>query len=147
MITPIIASITRELVRSVPPLAKEGAAALGLTPSESVRTVTLPYIRTGVIAAAILGWARAIGETIAVLLISGNLLGAYPKSIFDPFSTMAAAIAALLDSALTDATGMAVHALAEVGLVLLALTLVTNILGRWVARRFSDSSLPVGRGV
>jgi phosphate transport system permease protein len=147
MITPIIASITRELVRSVPPLAKEGAAALGLTPSESVRTVTLPYIKTGVIAAAILGWARAIGETIAVLLISGNLLGAYPKSIFDPFSTMAAAIAALLDSALTDSTGMAVHALAEVGLVLLALTLVTNILGRWVARRFSDSSLPVGRGV
>jgi phosphate transport system permease protein len=147
MIIPIVASITRELVRSVPPLAKEGAAALGLTPSESVRNVTVPYIRTGVIAAAVLGWARALGETIAVLLISGNLLGAYPKSIFDPFSTMAATIAAELDSALTDSTGMAVHALAYVGLVLLAVTLITNFIGRLIARRFSDQGLPVGRGV
>jgi len=147
MIIPIIASITRELVRSVPPLAKEGAVALGLTPSEVVRFVTIPYIRTGVIAASILGWARALGETIAVLIIGGDLLGSYPKSIFDPFSTIAATIAALLDSALTDATGMAVHALAEVGLVLLVVTLATNLGGRLLTRRFSDAGLPVGRGV
>jgi phosphate transport system permease protein len=147
MIIPIIASITRELVRGVPAISKEGAVALGLTPSETVRSVTIPYIRTGVIAASILGWARALGETIAVLIISGNALGVYPHSIFDAFTSMAAAIAALLDSALTDTTHMATAALAEVGLVLLAFTLITNFAGRLVARRFSDAGLPVGRGV
>lgn len=147
MIIPIIASITRELVRAVPEISKEGAAALGLTPVETVRFVILPYIRTGVIAAAILGWARALGETIAVLIISGNALSTYPHSVFDPFSTIASTIAAFLDSALTDATGMAVHALAEVGLVLLVVTMITNFGGRLIANRFSDEGLPVGRGI
>lgn len=147
MIIPIVASITRELVRAVPEVSKEGAYALGLTPTETVRFVTIPYIRSGLIAAAILGWARALGETIAVLVISGDALNIYPHNIFAPFSTMAATIAAFLDSALTDSTGMALHALAEVGLVLLGLTLFTNFAGRLVARRFSDTGLPVGRGV
>jgi phosphate transport system permease protein len=146
MIVPIIASITRELVRSVPVISKEGAVALGLTPAESVRFVTIPYVRTGVVAAAVLGWARALGETIAVLLISGNAV-TIPHSVFDPFTTMAASIAALLDGALQDSTGMDVHALAEVGLVLLGVTMVTNFAGRLLTRRFSDAGLPVGRGV
>lgn len=147
MIIPIIASTTRELVRSVPPVSKEGATALGLTSSETVRIVTIPFIRTGVLAAAVLGLARALGETIAVLIISGNFLNAYPHSIFDPFSTMASTIAAFLDAALTDSTGMAVRALAEVGLVLLLITLIANLAGRLLTRRFSDVGLPVGRGV
>jgi phosphate transport system permease protein len=147
MIVPIIASITRELIRAVPPMTKEGAYALGLTPSETVRVVTVPFVRTGVIAAAILGWARALGETIAVLIISGDALNIYPHSIFDPFSTMAGTIAAILDGALTDSTHMAVHALAEVGLVLLGVTLLANLGGRLLTRRFSDTGLPVGRGV
>lgn len=147
MIIPIIASITRELVRAVPEVSKEGAIALGLTPFETVRHVVIPYIRTGIIAAAILGWARALGETIAVLIISGNALNIYPHSVFDPFSTMAGTIAAVLDGALTDSTGMAVHALAEVGLVLLVLTLLTNFVGRLLTRKFSAQGLPIGRGV
>lgn len=147
MIVPIIASTTRELVRSVPAVSKEGATALGLTSSEAVRIVTIPFIRTGVFAAAVLGLARALGETIAVLIISGNFLNAYPGSIFSSFSTMASTIAAFLDSALTDSTGMAVHALAEVGLVLLVITLVANLAGRLLTRRFSAVGLPVGRGV
>ncbi len=147
MVVPIVAATTRELIHSVPVLTKEGATALGLTPLESVRVVTIPFIRTGIIAAALLGWGRALGETIAVLLISGNFLNAYPKSIFSSFSTMASTIAALLDGALTDATGMAVHALAELGLVLLVITLLTNLAGRLVARRLRGPGLPVGRGV
>ena len=147
MIIPIVASVSRELIRAVPTTSKEGALALALTPTETVRYVTIPYIRTGLIAAAVLGWARALGETIAVLIISGNALNIYPHSIFDPFSTMASTIAAFLDSALTDSTGMAIHALAEVGLVLLAFTLLTNFGGRLLTRRFSDAGLPVGRGV
>lgn len=147
MVVPIIASITRELVRSVPRLSKEGALALGLTGSETVRVVTVPFIRNGILAASILGLARALGETIAVLIISGNALNIYPHSIFAPFSTMASTIAAILDGALTDSTGMALHALAEVGLVLLLITLVTNLAGRLLTRRFSGAGLPVGRGV
>ncbi|MGI8752758.1 MAG: phosphate ABC transporter permease subunit PstC [Acidimicrobiales bacterium] len=147
MIIPIVAATTRELIRSVPQLTKEGAVALGLTASESVRLVTLPFIRTGVIAAAFLGWGRALGETIAVLLISGNATSDYPSSIFAPFATMASTIAALLDQALNDSTKMGVHALAELGLVLLAVTLITNFTGRLIARRFSGGPLPVGRGV
>lgn len=146
MIVPIIASITRELVRSVPVVSKEGAVALGLTPMETVRFVTLPYVKTGIAAAAVLGWARALGETIAVLLISGDQL-VVPRSVFDPFTSMAAAIAQLLDTALQDPTRMDVHALGYVGLVLLAVTLITNFGGRLLTRRFSDAGLPVGRGV
>jgi phosphate transport system permease protein len=148
MIIPIIASITRELIRSVSPVTREAAHALGLTHFEGVRVVVFPFIRTGVTAAAILGLGRALGETIAILIISGNALNIYPQNIYSPFTTMAATIAAFLDGALTDATGMAVSSLAEVGIVLLVLTLVTNLGGRWIARRFSDGAgLPVGRGV
>ncbi len=147
MIVPIIASVTRELVRSVPTTAKEGAIGLGLTSSEMVRVVTLPYIRTGVLAASILGWGRALGETIAVLIISGNFLNAYPHNVFSPFSSIAATIAAFLDGALTDSTHMGIHALAELGLVLMAITLITNFGGRFLTRRFADTGLPVGRGV
>jgi len=145
MIIPIIASTTRELIRSVPELSKEGATALGLTPSESVRLVTLPFIRTGIVAAAILGWARALGETIAVLIISGVNLSGFPHTIFSTFTTMAASIADLLDTALTQPLG--VNALAEVGLTLLAITLVTNFVGRIITSRLAGPGLPVGRGI
>jgi phosphate transport system permease protein len=147
MIIPIIASTTRELIRSVPALSKEAAVALGLTPSESVRLVTIPFIRTGIVAASILGWARALGETIAVLLISGTSLSGYPHSIFRSFATIAASIADLLDAALTDGTKMELHSLAELGLVLLIITLVTNFAGRLITRRFAGPGLPVGRGI
>jgi phosphate transport system permease protein len=147
MIIPIIASTTRELIRSVPELTKEGAVALGLTPSESVRLVTMPFVRTGIVAASILGLARALGETVAVLFISGASLSGYPHSIFAQFSTMAASIANILDAALTDGTGMALHALAEVGLLLLVITLIANFGGRLIATRLGGGGLPVGRGV
>ncbi|HET9690552.1 MAG TPA: phosphate ABC transporter permease subunit PstC [Acidimicrobiales bacterium] len=147
MIIPIIASTTRELVRSVPALTKEGAVALGLTGTESVRLVTLPFIRTGIVAASLLGLARALGETIAVLLISTNASTGYPHSVFAGFSTMAAFIAGELDGAFGDSTGMAVHALAEVGLVILVITLLTNLAGRAITRRLAGPGLPVGRGI
>ena len=147
MIIPIIAAITRDLIRSVSPEPREAAYALGLTQLEGVRVVVLPFIRTGVVAAALLGLARALGETIAILIISGNALGIYPGNIYSPFSTIAGTIAAFLDGALTDSTGMAVSSLAEVGIVLLLLTVVTNIGGRWIALRLGGgAALPVGRG-
>jgi phosphate transport system permease protein len=147
MVIPIVASTTRELVRSVPQLTKEGAIGMGLTSSESVRLVTLPFIRSGVVAASFLGWGRALGETLAILMISGDFTNSYPNSIFAPFATMASTIARLLDAAFSDPTQMSVHALAEVGLVLLVLTLATNFVGRIIAGRFSGVSLPVGAGM
>jgi phosphate transport system permease protein len=148
MIIPIIAATTRELIRTVPILAKEGALALGMTPYETVKVVTLPYVRRGILAASLLGWARALGETMAVLMISGNLLDRLPVNIYGSFSTLAASIVDLLDSALTDATGMAVHSLAALGCVLLVITIATNLVGRMIIRRATGGiPLPIGRGI
>ncbi|HWE54516.1 MAG TPA: phosphate ABC transporter permease subunit PstC [Acidimicrobiales bacterium] len=144
MIVPIIAATTRELIRSVPTVSKEGAVALGLTSAESVRFVTIPYVRSGVVAASLLGWARALGETIAVLIISGDGAGV-PHSIFGNFYTMAAEIAGDLDAALTDPSLM--HTLGEIGLVLLVITLITNFAGRLITQRFGGVNLPVGAGL
>ncbi len=148
MIVPIIAATTRELMRTVPILAKEGAMALGMTPYETFKVVTLPYVRRGILAAAILGWARALGETMAVLMISGDLLNRLPSNVYGPFSTLAGTIVDLLDSALTDATGMGIHALAALACVLLLITVATNLLGRLIIRRAAgDLVLPIGRGI
>ena len=147
MIIPIIAATTRELLAGVPVLAREGALALGMSRHETVRTVSLPYVRKGIFAATLLGWARALGETIAVLLISGNALNILPHSVYAPVSTLASTVAALLDGALTDSTGMGVHALAEVALLLMIITLATNLVGRLVIRRATGAPIPVGRGI
>jgi phosphate transport system permease protein len=146
MVIPVIAATTRDLLRTVPILHKEGALALGMTYYETVKVVTIPFIRNGIVAASLLGWARALGETMAVLMVSGNALNIFPYNIYAPTATIAATIAAILDGALTDATGMAVHALAEAGLILLVISLLTNYVARTIVRRTSGAALPVGRG-
>src|ERR1700691_6172532 len=70
MILPIIAATTRDLLRQVPRASVEGAVALGMTDAEATRAVTLPWVRTGVIGASVLGLGRALGETIAVAMVS-----------------------------------------------------------------------------
>ena len=147
MIVPIVSSTSRDLLAQVPALPREGAAALGLTSWESVRIVSLPWVSQGIVGAIILGWGRALGETMAVLIVSGNGANVLPSNIFAPITTIASAIVALLDSALSDPTGMAVSALAEIGLILMLITLITNILARLLVRRVSTTALPVGRGI
>jgi phosphate transport system permease protein len=147
MVLPIIAATTRDLLRQVPRLNVEGAEALGMTDSEVVRNVTFPWVRSGVIGASMLGLGRALGETIAVAMISGVVLGATPHSIFSTYSTIAATIVSQLDGALTDGTGFAVSALAEIALVLLVITLLTNVAARMLVRRVATTALPVGRGI
>ena len=146
MIIPIIASTTRELIRQVPVLAKEGALALGMTRYETVRVVTIPYIRRGILAASLLGWGRALGETIAVLILIGDV-NAVPHGLLSTGATIASQIATELDSALTDFTGTSLHALAELGLLLLVISLITNFAGRLLVRRVTTGALPVGRGI
>ena len=117
MIVPIITSTTRDLFQQVPPLPKEGASALGMTDWEVANKVTLPWVRSGIIGATVLGLGRALGETIAIAMI-GGASPHIPPTIYLPFTTVAATILTQLDGALTDGTGFAVATLAELALVL-----------------------------
>jgi phosphate transport system permease protein len=147
MVIPIVAATTRDLIRQVPLLPREGAVALGMSDMEAARRVTLPWVGGGIVGAVVLGLGRALGETVAVAMISGAALGSVPNNIYDTFTTIAATIVNTLDSALTDATDFAVKTLAELSLVLMVITLLTNILARFMVRRVSGTALPVGRGV
>jgi phosphate transport system permease protein len=148
MILPIIAATTRDLLRQVPRATVEGALALGMTDSEALGAVTVPWIRSGVIGASVLGLGRALGETIAVAMVSGSIIGANVHSLYASFNTIAAAIVNQLDGAQTDASGLAVSTLAELGLVLFALTLLANVGARLLVRRVATTTaLPVGRGI
>ncbi|MGA8016199.1 MAG: ABC transporter permease subunit, partial [Candidatus Dormiibacterota bacterium] len=146
MVVPIIAATTRELVRHVPVLAKEGSLALGMTKHETARVVTIPYISTGVLATALLGWGRAIGETIAVFFIIGNIFTGIPVNIYHSGATLSSLIAGTLDGVLQAKTD--VSALFAAGLFLLVISLLSNFGGRLIIRRVvGDRALPVGRGV
>ncbi|MFW3115338.1 phosphate ABC transporter permease [Mycobacterium haemophilum DSM 44634] len=147
MIIPIIASTTRDLVKQVPLLPREGATALGMSDWECARRVTLPWVSSGIVGAVVLGLGRALGETMAVAMVSGAELGAMPTNIYSSMTTIAATVVSQLDSALTDSTNFAVMTLAEVSLVLMVITLLTNVAARGLVHRASNTALPVGRGV
>ena len=143
MIVPIIASTTRDLFQQVPPLPKEGASALGMTDWEVANKVTLPWVRSGIIGATVLGLGRALGETIAVAMIGGAVLH-IPPTAYLPFTTVAATILTQLDGALTDGTGFAVATLAELALVLAVISVGVNLLARFIISRTSRTGAPVG---
>ncbi|MGI8413172.1 MAG: phosphate ABC transporter permease subunit PstC [Solirubrobacteraceae bacterium] len=129
MIIPIVSAISREVIATVPPEHKEAALALGATRWEMIRMSILPYSRAGITGGAMLGLGRAIGETIAVVLVIGNSprLG---HSVFQQGYTLASVIA----NEFGEAASTPVHrsALFAAGLVLFVLTLLVNI----AARRF-----------
>jgi phosphate transport system permease protein len=146
MIIPIVAATTRDLLRQVPEQTKEGAVALGMTDAESFRTVQLRWVRAGVIAAGVLGLGRALGETIAVAMVSGSVIG-LSGNIYGNMTTIAATIVTQLDAAQSDPTGFAVKALAAAALVLMVITLIANVGARLLVRRVSANAvLPVGAG-
>jgi phosphate transport system permease protein len=147
MVIPIIASTTRDLIRQVPLLPREGATALGMSDWERARRVILPWVTKGIIGAVVLGLGRALGETMAVAMVSGAALGAMPTNIYSTMTTIAATVVSQLDSALTDSTNFAVKTLAEASLVLMVITLLTNVAARALVRRVSGTALPVGRGI
>ena len=131
MILPIVSAISREVIATVPAEHKEAALALCATQWEMIRMAVLPYARPGITGGAMLGLGRAIGETIAVVLVIGNatVLGSH---LFNQGYTLAAVIA----SEFGEATGLHISALLAAGLVLFVLTLVVNIIARsYVARR------------
>jgi phosphate transport system permease protein len=132
MILPIVSAISREVVATVPPDLKEAALALGATRWEMIRMAVLPYSRSGIVGASMLGLGRAIGETIAVTLVIGNAptLG---KQIFDQGYTLAAVIANEFGEAANDKLHSG--ALIAAGLVLFVLTLVINAIARTLVVR------------
>ena len=122
MIVPIITSVSREILRSVPGLQREAAYALGATRWEVTRIAVLSYARKGLFGAVILGLGRALGETMAVTMVIGNR-PEIAASLFAPGYTMASVIANEFTEATTD---IYLNALFEIGLVLLGLTILVN---------------------
>ena len=126
MIVPLITATVRDaLVNQVASL-RDASLALGASQFETLWEVLLPSVRRVLIGSSILATGRALGETMAVLMISGNALNYLPQNIYQPISTMASFIVSQLDSAMTDPTGLAVRALAEVALVLCVISILVN---------------------
>ncbi len=147
MIIPIVAATSRDLIRGVPILPREGAIALGMSDAQTARKVTLPWVGSGIVGAVVLGLGRALGETLAVAMTCGVALGTVATNIYATMTTISATILTQLDSAFTDGTGFAVKSIAELALVLMIITLIVNVAARWLVRKVSGTALPVGRGV
>ena len=125
MVLPIISSITRDVLRSVPRLQREAALALGATKWQST-IIVLKDAKSGILGATMLGFGRAIGETMAVTMVIGNRALISP-SLFDPSYTMASVIA----NEFTEATSeMYLSALIQLALVLFVITIIINALAR-----------------
>lgn len=130
MIVPLIAATTRDALIATEPALRESAIALGATRFETGWRILIRAQKRVIFGAVILALGRALGETMAVLMVSGNALNYLPRNVYSPINTMAAFIAAQLDSALQDPTGMAVKALAEIAVILLIISLVVNTAAR-----------------
>jgi phosphate transport system permease protein len=124
MIVPIITSITKEVLLTVPTSQKEAAVALGATRWEMLRIAVLPYGKSGILGAVILGLGRAIGETMAVTMVIGNT-PQISLSLLAPGYTMPSVIANEFAEA---SSKLHTAALMELGLILLVVTLVINVL-------------------
>jgi phosphate transport system permease protein len=141
MVIPFTSSVAREVLKAVPGAQREGAYALGATRFEAIRAA-LFFARTGIVGAIMLGFGRALGETMAVTMVIGN----NPRisaSLFAPQDTMASVLA----NQFTEAdTALYLNALVEIGLVLFAITLVVNSLSRiliWSMARPAKRIAPV----
>ena len=130
MILPIITSVSREVFRQTPLAHVEAAQALGATKWEVVRMTVLPYGRSGVIAASMLGLGRALGETVAVLIILRSAAKAGQWSLFDGGYTFASKIAS---AAAEFSAPLPTGAYIAAGFVLFALTFVVNAAARAIA--------------
>jgi phosphate transport system permease protein len=133
MIIPYAASLGRSMIQMVPSPLKEAAYGLGATRWEVIRSVVLPYTKSGLFAGILLSLGRALGETMAVTMVIGNT-SLIPKNIFAPGNTMASVIA----NEFTEADKpVYLSALIELGLVLFLVTVVINLIGKKIIDRFT----------
>jgi phosphate transport system permease protein len=138
MALPITTLLIRDALRSVPRDLWESGLALGATRWETTRRVSIPYSRGGILSAAFLGFGRAFGETVAIAMVL-NLVAHYPTNFYDGTATMAAEMFSLLDSAEGNSQYLAL--LSEMALVLLAISLVVNVVGRLFISRLSATEI------
>ncbi|MCL4394294.1 MAG: phosphate ABC transporter permease subunit PstC [Chloroflexi bacterium] len=131
MILPTISSVSRDVFMAIPRAQREASLALGATQWETIGQVLIPYGLSGILGAVILGLGRALGETIAVTMVIGNNLD-LSASILHPGYTMASIIA----NEFTEATyDLYIQSLIEIALVLFAITLVLNVIARFLVWR------------
>ena len=134
MIIPYAASLGRSMISLVPSHLKEAAYGLGATRWEVIRSVVIPYTKSGLFAGILLSLGRALGETMAVTMVIGNT-SKIPHSIFAPGNTMASVIA----NEFTEADKpVYLSALIELGLVLFLVTVVINMIGKRIIDRFTN---------
>ena len=133
MVVPIVASISRELFSGVPSELKQGAMALGATRWEMVRQVAIPQVGGGLVAAVMLGFGRAFGEAIAVTQVIGGSL-VRPVSIYAPSDTLASRLAAQYQG---TATTLQKSSLAYLAVILLVISLATNLVAQLLVRRIN----------
>lgn len=133
MILPIISSISREVLSTVPREQKDGAYALGATRFEVVRGVTLPFARAGVVGASVLGLGRALGETIAVTMVIGGFNGRLGFSLFHSGDSIPSLIASNFNEATT--AGVERSTLVALALILVVISLAFAAFARLLVRR------------
>jgi phosphate transport system permease protein len=131
MVLPIITAVSRDIFLAVPNSQREAMLALGATRWEVISQAVIPYARSGLIGAVILGLGRAMGETMAVTMVIGNGFKISP-SLFQPSHTIASAIASEFNEATSDIYR---GALIEAGLVLLVMSLLVNMVARLLVTR------------
>ena len=130
MILPTIISISEVSILALPREYKEGAFALGMTHWQTIRSVQLPAAKSGIVAAVILGIGRAIGETMAVIMVLGNAV-AVPQSILDPVRTLTTNIGIEMGYA----SGMHRQALFATGIVLFVIIMALNSMAQYITRK------------
>ncbi len=135
MAVPTISSISEDALYSVPREFKEASYALGATKSETILRVIVPSALSGISTAVILGMARAIGETMVVLMVAGGA-AAIPESLFDSVRPMPASIAAEMGEAPFRSDHY--HALFATGIILFFLTLAFNLVADYISNKFKE---------
>ncbi len=138
MILPIITAICREIFLQTPRLHQEAALALGATRWEMVRYAVLPYGRSGIVSASMLGLGRALGETMAVAMVLSATAGVVTADLIS--STNPSTIAANIALSFKEASGLTVNVLIASGLVLFVITFAVNFAARWIVNRRREFS-------
>lgn len=137
MVLPIMTAICREVFLQTPVLHEEAALALGATRWEMIRTAVLPFGRSGIISAAVLGLGRALGETMAVAMVL-SATGAVTFQLLT--SVNPSTIAANIALSFPEAYGMNINVLIATGLILFIVTFVVNAIARWIVSRRKEFS-------
>jgi phosphate transport system permease protein len=135
MITPIVTSLSREVIATVPSAQREAAYGMGATRWEMIRTAVLPWARGGIVGAVMLGLGRALGETIAVALV----IGSFPQ-ITSNILEQGDAMAAVIANQFGESSGVSRSALIGLGVLLFGLTIIVNVAARAIVGHFDRRS-------